>query len=87
LLLDIKMPRKTGLDVLEWLSGQPHLRLLPVILWTSSPRSDDLAQAYRLGAYAFVVKPSSFERRNELARVIKVFWLEFNHLPTPDPVP
>jgi CheY-like chemotaxis protein len=87
LLLDIKMPRKTGLDVLEWLSGQPHLRLLPVIMFTSSPRSDDVAQAYRLGANAFVVKPSSFERRNELARVIKVFWLEFNHLPTPDPVP
>jgi len=80
-LLDIKMPRKTGLDVLEWMSDKPHLRGMPVIMFSSSPRSDDVAQAYRLGASAFVVKPSSFERRNELVRVIKIFWLEFNHAP------
>jgi CheY-like chemotaxis protein len=75
------MPRKTGLDVLEWLCGEPKLRILPVIMFSSSPRRDDVARAYQLGANAFLVKPSSLQRRNELARLIKEFWLDFNQPP------
>ena len=84
ILLDIKMPRKTGLDVLEWLAGREKLRMLPVIMFSSSPRAEDVAQAYRMGANAFIVKPSSLERRAELFRVIKSFWLEFNQTPALD---
>jgi CheY-like chemotaxis protein len=81
IILDIKMPRKTGLEVLEWLANKESLRVLPVIMFSSSPRAEDIADAYRLGANAFIVKPSSLERRAELARVIKSFWLEFNQAP------
>jgi CheY-like chemotaxis protein len=83
IILDIKMPRKTGLEVLEWLSGQPALRNLPVMMFSSSTRADDIERAYALGANAFVVKPSSLERRAELARLIKGFWLDFNQPPLP----
>jgi CheY-like chemotaxis protein len=78
LILDLKMPRKTGMEVLKWLGEQPELRRLPVVVFTSSAHQKDVERAYDLGANAFVVKPSTNSRRIELARVIKGFWLEFN---------
>src|ERR1041385_1639055 len=59
LMLDLKMPRKTGMDVLEWLSEQAELRCLPVVVFSSSANRKDIERAYELGANAFVVKPSS----------------------------
>jgi len=78
LILDLKMPRKTGMEVLTWLNEQPELRRLPVLVFTSSAHQKDVERAYDLGANAFVVKPSSISRRVELAKVIKGFWLDFN---------
>jgi CheY-like chemotaxis protein len=78
MVLDIKMPRKTGLDVLEWMSGEADIGIVPVVVFSSSTRAEDVERAYRLGANAFLVKPSSVERRAELARAIKSFWLDFN---------
>lgn len=78
LILDLKMPRKTGMEVLKWLDEQPELRRLPVVVFTSSAHQKDVERAYQLGANAFVVKPSSVGRRIELAKVIKGFWLDFN---------
>jgi CheY-like chemotaxis protein len=78
LILDLKMPRKTGMEVLKWLAEQPELRRLPVVVFTSSAHQKDVERAYDLGANAFVVKPSSNGRRVDLAKVIKGFWLEFN---------
>lgn len=78
LILDLKMPRKTGMEVLKWLNEQPELRRLPVLVFTSSAHQKDVERAYDLGANAFVVKPSSISRRIELAKVIKGFWLDFN---------
>jgi CheY-like chemotaxis protein len=81
LLLDLKMPRRTGMDVLRWLHEQPILRCLPVIVFSSSANQSDVERAYLLGANAFVTKPSSVEQRAALARFIKGFWLEFNQPP------
>ena len=81
ILLDLKMPRKTGMDVLEWLSEQAELRCLPVVVFTSSAHRTDIERAYELGANAFVVKPASMEKRAELAKAIGLFWLEFNEVP------
>ena len=81
LILDLKMPRKTGLDVLQWLRGQEGLQCLPVIILSSSSHRNDIEKAYRHGANAFVVKPSSNATRAELARMIKGFWLTFNEPP------
>jgi CheY-like chemotaxis protein len=80
-ILDLKMPRKTGLDVLTWLQEQPELRCLPVLVLSSSAHRTDIERAYELGANAFVVKPASLEKRVELAQVLGTFWLEFNEGP------
>jgi len=80
-ILDLKMPRKTGLEVLRWLQEQPELRCLPVLVLSSSAQRTDIETAYELGANAFVVKPASLEKRVELAKLIGRFWLEFNEGP------
>ena len=80
-LLDLKMPRRTGLDVLEWLQQQPELRCLPVVVLSSSSHRSDIEKAYELGANGFVVKPASLEKRVEFAKLIGSFWLEINEGP------
>ena len=77
-ILDLKMPRKTGLDVLGWLHEQPELQCLPVLVLSSSAQRTDIERAYELGANGFVVKPASLEKRVELAKLIGAFWLDFN---------
>jgi len=81
IILDLKMPKKTGLDVLAWLREQEVLYCLPVIVFSSSAHPHDVEHAYRLGANAFVVKPSGTPKRDEFARMIKGFWLSFNEPP------
>jgi CheY-like chemotaxis protein len=81
LILDLKMPRRTGMEVLMWLRDQPELQKLPVVVFTSSAHRQDVERAYGLGANAFVVKPSGNSKRIELAKVIKGFWLDFNEPP------
>ena len=81
-LLDLKLPLKTGFEVLEWMRNQPDLRFLPVIVFSSSAQKADIDRAYQLGANSFVVKPSGVEERTELATLIKGFWLHFNRLPS-----
>jgi CheY-like chemotaxis protein len=81
LILDLKMPRRTGMDVLRWLRSQPVLDCLPVIILSSSAQRYDVERAYKLGVNAFVVKPGDLEQRANLARYIKGFWLQFNYPP------
>lgn len=81
LLLDLKMPRMTGLEVLEWLQEQPELRCLPVVMLSASAHRTDIERAYELGANGFLVKPASVEKRVELVKAIKAFWLELNQGP------
>lgn len=59
LVMDIKMPRKTGLEVLEWKQSQPQLETLPVVIFSSSGADADRLEAERLGAHSYWVKPSS----------------------------
>lgn len=81
LILDLKMPRKTGMDVLRWLREQPVLHCLPVVILSSSAHRHDVERAYRLGVNGFVVKPSGNEERKHLAMALKAFWLNFNEPP------
>jgi CheY-like chemotaxis protein len=78
IILDLKMPRITGIEVLSWLRRDSHLPPLPVIILSSSALPNDIERALALGANAFVVKPSSVEDRACLAECIKHFWLHFN---------
>ena|SRR5712671_4671352 len=80
-LLDLKMPKRSGMEVLQWLRAQPVLNCLPVVIFSSSQHRHDIERAYRLGANAFVVKPVSNESRAQLSRYIKGFWLQFNEPP------
>ena len=81
-LLDLKLPVCMGLDVLRWLRKQPALGQLLVVVLTSSADPRDVDEAYRLGARSFLVKPLAVDKRLELARAIKLYWLDWNELPT-----
>jgi len=80
ILLDLKMPQKTGLEVLQWLREQPVLQGLPAFIFSSSTRQADIEQAYALGASGFLVKPASLNVRKELMQFLKE-WLRFNQPP------
>jgi len=77
-LLDLKLTRASRLEVLQWLRRSPVSRCRPVIGFSSSARRQDVEEAYAQGANSFLVKPSSLDKRIELARLIKTYWLEFN---------
>ena len=78
LLLDLKMPRKSGLEVLSWLRKQPQLRHLVVVFLTSSNSVADIRLAYEAGANSYLVKPVEFTEMVELIRNVSVYWLELN---------
>lgn len=79
-LLDLKLPYVMGLDVLKWIRQQPGPTLI-VIMLTASASAEDIASAYRLGANAFLTKPSKASSLVEMARALKDFWLMQTTLP------
>ncbi len=79
-ILDLKMPRRDGIDVLRWMREQPILCGIPVIIFSSSGHPGDVEQAYELGANGFVVKPPSIMERLDFARFV-LQWLRFNRPP------
>jgi len=84
MLIDLKMPRKTGLEVLEWVRQQPGLKRLPIIVMTSSNQSPDVNRAYELGANSCLVKPAGFDRLLELVKNLDMYWLILNERPELD---
>ncbi|RMF85886.1 MAG: response regulator [Nitrospinota bacterium] len=81
MLLDLKLPRGSGLEVLEWLQQQPGLRRLPVVVLTSSSESIDVNRAYDLGANSYLVKPVRFEDLLQMVRSLHFYWLILNTPP------
>lgn len=77
-LLDLKLPRKSGFEVLAWIRSQPALRRLVVIVLTSAEHEQDVARAYDLGANSYVIKPMDLAEREETARLLKGWWLGCN---------
>lgn len=80
-LLDIKMPDLTGLEVLARLRRDERLRRLPVMMLTASTMSADVEEAYRLGANGFLIKPSTLQELVELLAALKNFFLRFIEFP------
>lgn len=83
-LLDLKMPKVDGLEVLRQLKTDPKLRVIPVVMLTSSREEIDLIKSYRLGTNAYVVKPVGFEQFADAIRQLGIFWAVLNE-PPPDP--
>lgn len=82
-LLDLKLPLRTGLEVLAWIRAQPAVRTLIVIILSSSINEGDVRRAYELGANAFLVKPSDANALADICQAVKHFWLLHNQLPPP----
>lgn len=80
-LLDLKLPKRSGHEVLAWLRSQQGLRRLPVAVLTSSREAADVNRAYDLGANAYLQKPVGFEALHELVRTLNLFWLILNEKP------
>ena len=77
-LLDIKMPKKNGLEVLEWVRHNGGgLKLLPVIIMSSSSIQEDIDRAYQLGVNAYLVKPTAFNELVETLKTTTDFWKDF----------
>lgn len=83
MLLDLKMPKADGFDVLGWMQKQPTLKLLPVTVLSSSNEDRDVDRAYVLGANSYVVKPGSFNGVIELVERLLAYWIEVNRPPSP----
>ena len=84
MLMDLKMPRKSGLEVLEWVRLQAGLKRLPIIVLTSSNQSPDINRAYELGANSYLVKPAGFDTLLELVKNLDMYWLILNEKPELD---
>ena len=81
ILLDLNLPRKDGREVLAEIKEDPRLRLIPVVVMTSSEGERDLVRSYGLHANAYVVKPIGLDRFIEVIQGIKEFWLTIVRLP------
>ncbi|PVX23105.1 MAG: response regulator [Candidatus Bathyarchaeum sp.] len=80
-MLDLNMPKVDGFEVLKIIKGDEKLKIIPIIVLTSSSRSEDIDLAYKLGANSFIVKPAAFEDFIEAVMEIKRYWLNLSKLP------
>ena len=85
IIMDLKMPRKTGLEVLEWLSIHPDVAVVPTVILSSSSMPNDVREAYRLGANTYFVKPTTFDELVETMANLRKYWLSAARL-TPDAI-
>jgi CheY-like chemotaxis protein len=83
LLLDQKLPGRSGLEVLQWVRTESQMCTLPVLLLSASTFDGDVQAAYLLGANGYLVKPATFEDTVAMAKAIKDYWLTVNRAPGP----
>ncbi len=83
ILLDVKLPRRSGLEVLHWLRQQPGLKRLPAVMLTSSQDSADINRAYDMGANSYLVKPVEFDPLLNLVKTLGLYWVVTNEKPDP----
>ena len=83
-LLDLKMPRKSGLEVLSWIRQQPKLKRMVVVIFTSSKHDQDINRAYELGANSYLVKPVGFDALQETMKQVNHYWGQLNQAPIPE---
>jgi CheY-like chemotaxis protein len=82
ILLDLKMPRLDGFEVLQWIRSQAGLRRIPVVVLTSSSMTSDIGRAYDLGANSYLVKPVGTEAFIDLLKTVELYWIMTNVRPS-----
>ncbi|TLY36621.1 MAG: response regulator [Nitrospirae bacterium] len=83
-LLDLKLPKVDGLEVLQRMKADPRTRMIPVVVLTTSREDRDITESYRLGVNSYIVKPVNFEQFTEAVRQLGLYWLLMNE---PPPIP
>jgi CheY-like chemotaxis protein len=81
ILLDLKLPRMHGLEVLAWIRSQPVLKRLVVVVLTASNQDSEVNRAYELGANSYLIKPSELEALVEMVKGINAYWMFLNVRP------
>jgi DNA-binding response OmpR family regulator len=74
IITDLKMPKKSGMEVLKWLSEHRELKVVPTLVLTSSKEESDVAKAYGFGANSYMVKPADFQDLERMMRLIHDYW-------------
>jgi two-component system response regulator len=83
MLLDLKLPKVDGLEVLRRVKGDARTRAIPVVVLTSSREERDIVESYRLGVNSYIVKPVDFQQFSEAVRQLGLYWAVLNQPPTP----
>jgi CheY-like chemotaxis protein len=81
ILLDLKLPKIDGLDVLKRIKGDPRTKMIPIVVLTSSREQRDVVESYQLGVNSYIVKPVNFERFTDAVRNLGLYWQNLNQPP------
>ena len=82
ILLDLKLPKVDGLEVLRAIKSDPHTKIIPVVVLTSSKAESEIVESYRLGVNSYIVKPVDFDKFVAAVRDLGLYWLLLNQSPT-----
>lgn len=82
ILLDLKLPKVDGLEVLRRIKAESHCRMIPVVVLTSSREERNIVESYKLGVNSYIVKPVDFEQFTEAVRGLGLYWLLLNQPPS-----